>query len=325
MRRFPGVGCSCSLCPPPLRLARKPLALANNWGFMMPYPARHATFCLLLLFVIPCFSADLQTFEQVRHVPTDWADGDSFLVEFPDGTQHTLRLYGADCLEWHVTDRTDARRLWDQRRYFGISKYGGSSATSIAFAKSMGKAGADAVNRLLAEPFKVHTAFADGGGDGKYQRIYAFVTTADGQDLATTLVQLGLARAFGVYRGSPDGQSRDDYREALKDIELVAASQRRGIWANTDWEVLSEQRSEVRKEKAEAALATDQVQAPPEQALDINTAARDELMRIPGIGEVYANAIVENRSYRSVDELLRVRGIGEKRLSKLRRWVEVQE
>jgi len=44
MRRFPGVGCSCSLCPPPLRLARKPLALANNWGFMMPYPARHATF-----------------------------------------------------------------------------------------------------------------------------------------------------------------------------------------------------------------------------------------------------------------------------------------
>ena len=37
-------------------------------------------------------------------VPTEWADGDSFLVKTPEGKEFTVRLYGADCLEWHVTD-----------------------------------------------------------------------------------------------------------------------------------------------------------------------------------------------------------------------------
>ena len=36
----------------------------------------------------------------------------------------------------------------------------------------------------LAKPFTVHTAFADARGDGKHKRIYGFVTTADGEDLA---------------------------------------------------------------------------------------------------------------------------------------------
>jgi DNA uptake protein ComE-like DNA-binding protein len=46
-------------------------------------------------------------------------------------------------------------------------------------------------------------------------------------------------------------------------------------------------------------------------------------MRIPGIGEHYANAIIENRPYRAVDELLRVNGIGPKRLERLREWVKI--
>ncbi len=31
--------------------------------------------------------------------PTEWADGDSFAVCFPDGKDYAIRLYGADCLE----------------------------------------------------------------------------------------------------------------------------------------------------------------------------------------------------------------------------------
>jgi endonuclease YncB( thermonuclease family) len=44
-----------------------------------------------------------------------WADGDSFEVQTADGSSHTLRLYGADCIEWHVTDETDARVVSDIR------------------------------------------------------------------------------------------------------------------------------------------------------------------------------------------------------------------
>lgn len=46
-----------------------------------------------------------------RMVQAAWADGDSFLIETNQGVQHTIRLYGVDCIEVEATDDTDARRL----------------------------------------------------------------------------------------------------------------------------------------------------------------------------------------------------------------------
>jgi competence protein ComEA len=266
-------------------------------------------------------AAALESIPGVRLIPTEWADGDSFEVQFPSGAKHTIRLYGADAFELNVTDRADARRLQQQRRYFGITYYSEQVPESIALAKTLGAEAKAAVGELLAEPFTVHTAFADGGGDGRYRRIYGFISLADGRDLATVLVERGLARAFGVYRGTPEGLDRDDYREQLKDAELRAAAQRKGAWAYTDWDEIGEQRRQQRLEDREFDLATGR--SAPAGPLDINTAARDDLMRIPGIGEHFANAIIEHRPYTNVEELLRVPGIGEKRLARLRDWVSV--
>lgn len=267
-------------------------------------------------------AAELQRFDGVQLELTDWADGDSFRVRFLDGSQHTLRLYAVDCLELHVSDRTDARRLRAQRRYFGITNYGGSVVESVTLAKSLGARATSRVRRLLQAPFTVHTSFADGGGDGNYKRIYGFVTMADGRDLAEVLVADGLARAYGVYRRTPSGLSRDESRARLKDIELQAAGRRRGAWAYTDWDALAEQRAEQRRDDSELAMAAGV--AVLTGHMDINLAARDELMRLPGIGEHFANAIIEHRPYRSVDDLLRVPGIGRKRLAKLKRHVVVK-
>jgi len=283
---------------------------------------RSTLLCVLLFLNGFGVAADLQTIEKVRLVPADWADGDSFPARFPDGTEHTLRLYGADCLEWHVTDDADARRLRAQRRYFGISGYGGTPTASIELAKSLGEAAAVAVRSLLAQPFTVHTAFSDAKGDGRYKRIYAFVTTAHGEDLATSLVSAGHARAFGVYRATPKGLSKEDYRDALRDSELLAANKRKGVWAYTDWDALAEERRAERVEDSETRIATGHQQPkPPTQMVDVNAAPRDELMGIPRVGEATANAIIEGRPYQSVDDLLRVRGIGGKMLEKIRPWV----
>ena len=54
---------------------------------------------------------NLTSFSGCRFVSATWADGDSFSVRFPDETEQTVRLYGVDCIEWHVTDETDARRF----------------------------------------------------------------------------------------------------------------------------------------------------------------------------------------------------------------------
>lgn len=54
--------------------------------------------------------------------------------------------------------------------------------------------------------------------------------------------------------------------------------------------------------------------------ININTATKEELMTISGIGEVYATRIIEYRElighFTCLEELLEIKGIGEKRLAK---------
>lgn len=279
---------------------------------------------LLLMFCLGTMlsASELVTLPDAELVHTHWADGDSFRVRFPDGEELTLRLYGADCLEWHISSESVARRLRAQRRYFGIAGYGEDPSDSIELAKSLGEAAALTVRSLLAEPFTVITAHADGRGDERYQRVYAFIRTSEGKDLATELVSMGLARAYGITRSTPDGRSRDEYREALQDAELVAARAGRGIWKYTDWDTLQAERDEQRLEEREDQLAMGTAQ--PTRSVDLNTASRAELMAIPGVGKVTAASIIEARPFASVEELTGVRGIGTTTMENLRPWVSVQ-
>jgi DNA uptake protein and related DNA-binding proteins len=48
--------------------------------------------------------------------------------------------------------------------------------------------------------------------------------------------------------------------------------------------------------------------------LDLNTAGKEELMSINGIGPVLSARIIAGRPYRTVDDLLKVKGIGPKNL-----------
>jgi len=260
----------------------------------------------------------LETLEGCKLLPTEWADGDSFLIRTADGKEYTLRLYGADCVEWHVTDETDARRLRAQRRYFGISEAGGSSQESIEIAKGFGAEAGRQMAMLLNEPFTVHTAYSDARGDGKFKRIYGFVTTSGGKDLAEELVGLGLARAFGVYRETPTGMSGKEFRANLADVELQAAKRGVGIWAKTNWDLLPNERREERQDAEELEIAVAKPKLELGEKINPNTAVRDELMLLPGVGEVTANRIIEARPFKKLEDLREVDGIGSKTLERLK-------
>jgi competence protein ComEA len=280
---------------------------------------------LALLAAAPAWSEELAAIEGCRLVPTDWADGDSFRIRTATGEEHTIRLYGVDCLEHHVSGETDARRLRSQRRYFGITEARPEAAASVEFAKQLAAQATAETRSVLAKPFTVHTSFADGRGDGRFQRIYAFVFDSQGRDLGAHLVSKGLARAYGVARATRAGESGNDYRERLADLQLQAAKRGLGIWAHTDWDKLPIERRLEREEDHELRSAIDGAAPPPEGfMLDPNTASRDDLMRLPGVGETLANRIIEHRPYRRVVDLLEVEGIGPTRFRELKPMLRIE-
>lgn len=259
------------------------------------------------------------------YLAEDWADGDSFRIKTPDGKKLTVRLYGVDCIETIIRDKSDVDRLRSQRRYFGIENYEETDFESIKLATGFGKEATKTTERLLAKHFTIHTTFADARGDVRFERVYAFVITSDGKDLGAELVSKGLARAFGVARATFDGRSRDDYRAELTDLELKAAREEKGVWAKTNWEKLPAERSVQRSDERAANFAMGAGKLKEGETIKINHASRDELMQLPKIGEGLANRIIEGRPFHKPEDLLKVDGIGEKTLAEIVPYLDFSE
>ena len=271
-------------------------------------------------------STGLYQYPDCEYIESIWNDGDSFSVRLTDGQTITARLYEVDTIETHINNTTAARRLRAQRRYFGISALGATAEESIQKAIELGElATAFTQNALAGKPFTIYTSHAYARGGVNNKRIYVFIETSEGKSLAGELVQSGLARAYGVYQQSPKGLDQDETRERFKDMELRAAGSRHGIWAFTDWEALPDERLIERLEEIELSSAVQQSKRLPlNESLNPNTANKEQLEMIPGIGPSTAQKIIDARlgqAFDTLNDLLSVSGIGQRTLEKMQPYL----
>jgi len=266
--------------------------------------------------IFQSYAADLQMFSNAKLINNPANDGDSFLVEV-NGKSFRVRLYFVDCPETSVNSKSDAQRVREQARYFGLT----SAERIIHF----GNEAKTFVEHVLDKPFTVYTAFASALGRSAKGRVYAFITTADGDDLASLLVQNGLARTHGMGRKTPNGIPRNEMIERLRDLETSAMLKRVGIWSESNPDRIAELRAKQRSEERKLQEIKNQAtKAKSSQGLlDLNTATEKELQSIKGIGPILAKRIIAGRPYKTVDDLLKVKGIGPKKLEKIRAYVVV--
>jgi competence protein ComEA len=86
---------------------------------------------------------------------------------------------------------------------------------------------------------------------------------------------------------------------------------------------LPAERQAERLENDELALAAGDAKLAPGAKVNPNTAARDQLMLLPGVGEVTANRIIQARPFQKAEDLLKVEGIGTKTLEALEPFLQL--
>jgi len=264
------------------------------------------------------YAAELQKFSNVKLIEHPANDGDSFFLEADGKTLH-VRLYFVDCPETSANSKVDAQRVQEQARYFGLP-----DATRIVYFGNEAKA---FVQRALTGTFTLYTSFAHAPGRSSQSRIYGFITTASGDDLATLLVKNGFARTHGIGRETPDNIQREEMIKRLSDLESAAMLKKIGIWSESDPDQIAQLRARQRDDDIRLKVLQDEVKQSQVSSniIDINKANETELQSINGIGPVLAGKIITGRPYKNIEDLLNVSGIGPKTLEKIRPYITIEQ
>ena len=270
---------------------------------------------------------DWVTLENCQLIENASNDGDSFHIR-TNGTEYLVRLYLVDAPE---TKSTEPERLIEQAGYFGIS---------VPQVIEIGAKAKTFVQTKLTEPFTVVTKMASGLGRSNIQRFYGFVQTKDG-DIGELLVANGLARIHGTRAAPPGAKNATDEIQKLQDLEQQAKQAKRGGWnGNTGKDATTASVASVTPAPVEQLPKTTVPVAAPKTAtaalvatgksapglagkLDINTASKEELEKIPGVGSALSERIIAARPFRSADDLKSVKGVGKgKRYDEIRAFFQ---
>jgi endonuclease YncB( thermonuclease family) len=219
---------------------------------------------------------------------------------------YIFRLYFVDTPE---SDPSLRERIQDQAAYFGISN--GDIPRGATMASKLVR------DRLKQAPFTVVTRWQNAGGRSQLARFYGIVLV-NGERMEEELVRTGMARIYGLRANWPAGTRSTTYINKLKNLELQARLERRGLWNTNDFPTVTNP-GEPASRKVETSVVT------AETPLDPNTATYEELQKLPGIGPVLSERIMAHRPYRRIEDVDAVPGIGPVTFGRIRPLLKIQE
>ena len=152
------------------------------------------------------------------------------------------------------------------------------------------------------------------------------LNSASEQELSDTLPGVGPATAKKIVAGRPY-TSVDDLAKAgvpTKTLEGIRSMVTVGAAPAAAVEKPASQPKAAASTKAKTAKSAAVTAPGTGKLVNLNTAAKEELDSLPGIGPVKAQAIIEARPFKTIEDVMKVKGIKEGEFSKIKDLITVQ-
>jgi len=170
----------------------------------------------------------------------------------------------------------------------------------------------------------------DAEDSGKTAAALIDLNSAD-QKTLESLPGVGKSTAKAIIAGRPY-KSIDDLKsvKGMSDKKINAIKDKVTIGAATAAPAVMPSAAEMsEKASSETKAATEKAQKTksklaPGQLVNINTATKEELDALPGIGPTKAQAIIDGRPYNTTEDIMKVKGIKQKTYDKIKDMITVR-